>query len=518
MAHKNPQIITMYLPQFHRVKENDQWWGEGYTEWTAVKLAKPLFEGHEQPVSPLNDNYYDLLQRETMEWQASLMKEYGVYGQCFYHYYFKNGRKILEKPAQNLLKWTDIDMPFCFCWANTPWTRTWSKYTGSFLADKFENKEVPQNDTNGVLLEQDYGEKKAWKVHYEYLRPFFRDKRYIRMENRPVFVIHNYNHIRNSLAEMIWYWSELAQQYEEEIPYIITFNSNGNAGAGVDAEAYIEPAMSFGKVQKKMVGNKKIQVVDYDQIWESILYKSAFKKKTFFGGFSNYDETPRRDKNGLVVLEGTAEKFERYMTELLAKSYVEENEFVFVNAWNEWGEGMHVEPDKCHQYDFLQALQQANMHYKEYIDKYKNIKRYDDYNATMYNDIRRRMNRAEMNYRISNNLLLLRERKKTIGEFLLEKGNYSIAIYGMGHLGKHLCIDCQESGVDVKFYLDKKEVIEQDGIPVYSPDRAHPSVDGIIVTPCYDFDSIRKKLEECGYTNIMSLEKITMDILTKECE
>ncbi len=111
------KIIAMYLPQYHRTPENDEWWGEGFTDWEAVKKAKPLFEGHNQPRVPLNDNYYDLLEKNTMQWQADLMHEYGIDGMCIYHYWFKDGRQVLEKPAENLLRWTDIDMPFCFCWA-----------------------------------------------------------------------------------------------------------------------------------------------------------------------------------------------------------------------------------------------------------------------------------------------------------------------------------------------------------------------------------------------------------------
>ena len=111
-------LLAYYLPQFHQVPENDQWWGEGFTEWTAAKNAKPLYEGHYQPHEPWNDNYYNLLEKETMKWQAKLMHRYSIDGMCFYHYWFGEGQKILERPAENLLKWTDIDMPFCFSWAN----------------------------------------------------------------------------------------------------------------------------------------------------------------------------------------------------------------------------------------------------------------------------------------------------------------------------------------------------------------------------------------------------------------
>ena len=118
------KVIAMYLPQFHRVQENDEWWGEGFTEWTAVKSAIPLFKGHEQPKIPQNAQYYDLMNKEVMIQQCKLMKKYNVTGLCFYHYWFGEGKKILEKPAENLLRWKDINIPFCFCWANESWVRS----------------------------------------------------------------------------------------------------------------------------------------------------------------------------------------------------------------------------------------------------------------------------------------------------------------------------------------------------------------------------------------------------------
>ncbi len=134
----NVRTVTMYLPQFHRIPENDAWWGGGFTEWTAVRNAKPLFRGHSQPRVPKEEFYYDLMNKSTMIKQAEWMKQYGIYGQCFYHYYFKDGRRILEKPAENLLAWKDIDMPFCFCWANQAWARTWSSINGNSWADLYE--------------------------------------------------------------------------------------------------------------------------------------------------------------------------------------------------------------------------------------------------------------------------------------------------------------------------------------------------------------------------------------------
>lgn len=168
---RTPQVYAFYLPQFHRTPENDEWWGEGFTEWTNVKNAKPLFPGHYQPHEPLD--YYNLLNKETMEKQAALMHEYGVDGMCFYHYYFENGRKILEKPAENLLKWTDITMPFCFYWANQSWIRSWSNMAGgNKWTEIYDQSKKEEGD--GVLLRQVYGGRNEWKDHFYYMLPFLK--------------------------------------------------------------------------------------------------------------------------------------------------------------------------------------------------------------------------------------------------------------------------------------------------------------------------------------------------------
>ena len=181
------RVIAMYLPQFHRVKENDEWWGEGFTDWDAAKNAKPLYERHYQPHIPLNKNYYDLLKKETLQWQADLMKKYGIDGMCFYHYWFKEGKRILEKPAEILLENKDIDMPFCFCWANESWAKTWKAIPGANIWTIDETKNEGDDTKPVFLLEQEYGGCREWEEHFMYLLPFFRDKRYVRINNRPVF-------------------------------------------------------------------------------------------------------------------------------------------------------------------------------------------------------------------------------------------------------------------------------------------------------------------------------------------
>lgn len=183
------KTIAFYLPQFHRIPENDKWWGEGFTEWVNVKNAQPLFDGHEQPKMPFNKNYYDLTDVEVMKWQATLAKKYGIFGFCMYHYWF-DGHLLLEKPVENYLK-SDIDFPFCLCWPNEHWTNAWV------------------SGENKVLIEQRYGSEKEWRDHYNYLVPFFKDSRYIRKSGKILFVIYRPELI-SERKEMFECWNRWA--------------------------------------------------------------------------------------------------------------------------------------------------------------------------------------------------------------------------------------------------------------------------------------------------------------------
>ncbi len=218
------KVLAMYLPQFHRVKENDEWWGEGFTEWVSVKDAEPFFDGHYQPRIPQDQNYYDLMDKDTMVWQSSLMKKYKIDGVCMYHYWFKHGRQILEKPAQNLLQWKEIDMPFCFCWANETWARSWSRIQNKNVWSAVREQDKNE-DKNGILLEQDYGNEAQWRQHFEYLLPFFKDERYIKVEDKPLFLIYKESEI-SCLPEMLECWKKLAEMNGLKGIYIIGAGEN----------------------------------------------------------------------------------------------------------------------------------------------------------------------------------------------------------------------------------------------------------------------------------------------------
>lgn len=189
------KLITYYLPQFHEIEENNRAWGRGFTEWDNVRKAKSLFEGHYQPREPFSDNYYNLLDMDTVKWQAGLAKKYGIYGFCFYHYWFKDGKRVLEKPVELFYRIRILIFLFAFLGRMSHGQKHGMEHRGE--------KEV--------LIEQRYGQKEQWKEHFEYLLPFFRDARYITRDGKPVLLIYQINKI-GCFNQMIDYWNKLSEE------------------------------------------------------------------------------------------------------------------------------------------------------------------------------------------------------------------------------------------------------------------------------------------------------------------
>lgn len=360
------KTIAMYLPQFHQVAENDEWWGQGFTEWQAVRKAVPLYAGHDQPRVPLENRYYNLLDKDTMKWQAELAKQYLIEGFCFYHYWFENGRKILEKPAENLLQWKDINMPFCFSWANESWIRTWEKMKeGNAWAGKFDDIAKKSDNSGGILINQDYGDEKDWKVHFEYLLPFFEDERYIRIADKPVFIIYKPEDLKEKLNPMLECWKRWAVQAGLSGLYIIGAQCAVNSETRwplMDARIKHGPAISLAN--EKKVGNTHF--FDYDYIWKRFLgLEGNYKEKTYYCGFVDFDSSPRQGDYAIIFEGASPTKFEKYFDQLLKKSIALGNELVFLNAWNEWGEGMYLEPDTRFGFSYLEAVKSIMQKYKE---------------------------------------------------------------------------------------------------------------------------------------------------------
>ena len=493
-----PKIIAMYLPQFHTIPENDKWWGEGYTEWTAVRQAKPMFEGHLQPRVPLNGTYYNLLNKTVMERQSSLMREYGVFGLCFYHYYFGDGRMVLEKPAENLLKWTDIEMPFCFSWANESWVRTWSNFSDERNSWNEMNETRNEGGRHGVLLLQDYGEDDVWERHAEYLIPFFKDSRYIKIDGKPVFLIYKADSIA-CLPRMKDVWDKVACEHGLKGIYYVTTNS---ANACCDAGVQMEPmaAMLGGKTlqfQGDYCGVRK--VIPYDEAVKcSISRMSPTDQKTFFSVCPGYDDTPRRGSGGTVIHGASPVAFKEYLKRVLYYSESIGNEFVFVNAWNEWGEGNYLEPDELNGESFLSAVKSASEEY--------HLLAKDDFADRGLKKDGGILEQYRSYWRLFDKWMILKENGIKLKDFFIKRGYNRIAVYGIGMMGRHFLAELPEDML--AYAIDGRADSLNLGLPLFKADDELPATDAIIVTATYDYTSIYNMLKEKVTCPVYSLEEI----------
>lgn len=357
------KIIAAYLPQFHEIPENNEWWGKGYTDWVAVKNSCPVFENHYQPRVPLNNNYYSLDNVETIRWQADIARKYGVFGFGIYHYWFSDNQQLLTKPAEILLSNSDIEINYCFMWDNNSWVnKTWKNI--SFVnqwAPKFEEFGEKSNPS-GVLAELKYGDEKSWKKHYEYLKPFFSDRRYIKYNGKPVFGIFLPQNEYQTLKRMCIYMCELAKK--DGFPGIFFISSANFSRKRIGMDFRYEPFNVCSPVdylRRKQKNKEEMKMYDYDERWKKILFNARFfpSSKTLLGGFVRYDDSPRRGEKANIVVGETPEKFCNYMEQLIRLSKKQNKEFIYLTAWNEWGEGAYLEPDTKDGYAYLEALKRA---------------------------------------------------------------------------------------------------------------------------------------------------------------
>ena len=360
-----PKILAMYLPQYHQIPENDAFWGKGFTDWISVRNAKPLFEGHQQPKVPLNDNYYDLSEKSNIAWQAHIAKEYGISGFGIYHYWFNSEKNLLTRPAEIIHENEDIDIEYFFAWDNISWRRTWSNVSG--------NDWAPNNDAgsphhgNGILLEYILGSKAEWEQHFNYLLAYFKDKRYIKIDGKPLFVIFHYS---NDIKKMCDYWDQLAK-------------ANGFAGINIvyrhsityklpkgEQYFYYEPSASSwdllpNKIYRRLLRQMGLTLgphyFSYEKVWRRLLRLMGRhpEKQVWLSGFINYDDTPRRGKKGTIFKGGNAMVFGQYLSQLLQIAQQQQKPYVLLIAWNEWSEGAYLEPDSTNRYSYLETLKKA---------------------------------------------------------------------------------------------------------------------------------------------------------------
>lgn len=353
------KILALHLPAFHEIPENNEWWGKGFTEWDNVKKGKPLYKGHIQPQIPLMNNYYDLSKSSVIDNQAKMARKYGVDGFVFYHYWF-SGKKIFEKPVENLLNDDSINIDYCLCWANETWSRTW------------------EGKNSEVLIKQDYGSEDDWIEHIKYLYAFFCDKRYIKVNGHPVLFIYSMNQY-NRFNEMIKIWNDYLEKQGCKAIHLIEFmRAKNNEVACKYSKAVIEfePLYSirydvsfFRKVKRYLCKVfKMIDFQNYDKIWEKIISrKRVYDNRIIYKScFTAWDNSPRKGKKNSIIIKGAKPaKFGDYFYRLLeSKRRESSNEIVIINAWNEWGEGAILEPTENDGFGYLEALKSARLKYE----------------------------------------------------------------------------------------------------------------------------------------------------------
>ena len=352
IVHRDVKVLSYYLPQFHPTPENDEWHGKGFTEWTKVRAANPLFEGHYQQHIPHPDiGYYLLDSPDTLRKQASQMEHAGVHGQVFYHYWF-SGRMILEKPAQMLLAHPDIAMPYCFCWANENWTRRWD------------------GNEREILLGQTYSADDA-RAFIRYLIPFFQDPRYIRVGARPMLLVYRPSSIPDP-AEYIAIWAEECTQAGIDAPYVVAVLTRGatdpaafRMDAGVERvlHNWTDGAVPDLRPSLQAYWPMNGGALSYDQVRDFYTAQNERKPFTYFrSNVPMWDNTARYGSEALLLHGSTPQSFQQWMEHSIgdAQANLEaDRRFVFVNAWNEWAEGTHLEPDTRYGYSYLNSVGRA---------------------------------------------------------------------------------------------------------------------------------------------------------------
>jgi lipopolysaccharide biosynthesis protein len=339
--------IAFYLPQFHPVRENSDWWGEGFTEWTNVAKARPNFSGHYQPHIPKDLGFYDLRMTETIAAQAALARQNSIFGFCMYFYWF-SGRRILETPIDTLFK-SDIDINYCFCWANENWTRRWDGGNNEIL---LENEHSIGNDNNFI----------------EAALPYMRDDRYIRYDGCPLLLIYRADILANS-RETFAHWRKRA--IEEGFPglFIACVNFYGvdrPEDWGGDALVEFPPHQylkgSFCEPPAKTVSEFKGSILDYRMVLAQSIERRHEDFLMFYGAMPSWDNTPRRQNDPHIFVNASPELFEFWLHYQSVKTLSDsknKEKFLFINAWNEWAEGAHLEPCLRHGHGFLDAVRRG---------------------------------------------------------------------------------------------------------------------------------------------------------------
>ena len=360
------RLIAYYLPQFHPIPENDEWWGEGFTEWTNVRKAKQLYKGHLQPKVPSELGYYDLRLPEIRESQAQMAKDAGIEGFCYWHYWFGNGKQLLDRPFKEVVKSKSPNFPFCLGWANESWrAKVWNATSG---------------EKDRILIDQLYPGESDTVAHFYSLLEAFQDDRYITVEGKPLFVIYKPQLLPEPRRFMDT-WNNLA--VKEGLSGGIFFVGHTNiskhlqeiSDLGFDAVNIVRigdctKSNSFRiKNIPQLIRFKfmnKPYILDYKKAMYEFTKEIDKLENVFPSLLPNWDHTPRSGKNGLVLHNSTPSAFGEHVESVLNSVVLKEKEkqIVFIKSWNEWGEGNYLEPDTLHGREYLDELKRILLKFK----------------------------------------------------------------------------------------------------------------------------------------------------------
>jgi hypothetical protein len=359
VSKRSVRVLAFYLPQFHPIPENDEWWGRGFTEWRSVVAARPQFRGHYQPHLPADLGFYDLRTSETREAQAALAREYGISGFCYYHYWF-NGRRLLGRPFDEVLESGRPDFPFSLCWANEDWTRAWDGRSGE------------------RLIRHEYSDEDD-RRHLQWLARAFQDERYIRVHGKPLFLVYRALRLPDPLRTTE-IWREEAQRLGVGELFLCRVESftdehSDPAPLGFDAAVEFQPDWTrlgtpfrrgrhWNLLRKLGLSSpvyRRHRVYDYESVVQGMLEKRLPPYRCFPCVTPSWDNTPRRKSDAVVLRGSTPELYARWLSAAIEKelSSPPDEAMVFINAWNEWAEGNHLEPCQRWGPGYLEATRDA---------------------------------------------------------------------------------------------------------------------------------------------------------------
>jgi len=357
-----PRVIALYLPQYYPFKENDEWWGKGFTEWTNVGRAVPLFKGHYQPRVPKDLGYYDLRLSTVREQQAQLAREAGIEGFCYWHYWFGNGKRLMETIFNEVLESGRPDFPFCLGWANHSWyAKNWNTM-----------------DTSGkdkLLIEQTYPGENDIRTHYELVLKAFKDPRYIKEENKPIFMIFdtstlppNFISLWNKWAKEdgfsgVFFIGNMKQKDTSDPKEYVKLGYNAVIRQRLTTAIFKQNRNKFSLILKKILSHS------FGKAEQRISYKKA---SNFFIDVTedsnenmipviipNYDHSPRSGQYGVILTNSTPDLFYKHCKKAINLVKNKKNKIIILRSWNEWGEGNYMEPDTKYGHGYIDALKKA---------------------------------------------------------------------------------------------------------------------------------------------------------------